>query len=279
MNFELSNGVRIPAVGLGTWQSTGDDVYRAVRHALDAGYRHIDDAAAYENEEVVGRAIADSGLPRSEVFLTTKIWNDVADAEGTRRAVEESLERLGTDYVDLLLMHWPGEYPRNAAVYKGMEEAFNTGRARAIGLSNCAIHHIDALLRTAAIPPVVNQVECHVTVQNHRLQRYCAEKGIRLQAYAPLMSRKVRWILENDTLRDIGAAYGKTPTQAAIRWLLERGIVALPKSVTPSRIEENFDVFDFSLSGDDMARIRRLNTGAKLFFDPDNIDFGFPIED
>lgn len=276
--ISLSNAVEIPIVGLGTWRATGDDVRASVSHALSVGYRHIDTAAAYGNEADVGDAIAKSGIPRNEVFVTTKIWNSVATTKECEKAIDESLSNLKLDHLDLLLIHWPGSYERNAAVYSAMENAVDAGKVRALGISNFHVHHTDALLSSSRIAPVVNQVETHVHLQNTRVQRHMAERQIVLEAYAPLKSSDVADVLGDETLGEIGRAHGKTPAQVCIRWLVQRGVVVLPKSVTPSRIEENFAVFDFELSDEEMSRIRTLNRGRKTFPDPDNVDFGFPLD-
>jgi diketogulonate reductase-like aldo/keto reductase len=275
LDVKLNNGKTIPAVGLGTWRAQGEDVYRAVRHALDVGYTHIDSAVAYRNEEEVGRAVSESGVERSSLFITTKLWNNVHSREAAAKQIEESLSKLGTDYLDLVLIHWPWTYERNAAVYSAMEEAVDAGKIRSIGISNFNIHHINALLDSARMTPAVNQMECHISLQNTRLKEYLDGKGIALEAYAPFKSWKVGEVLEDETLLDIGKAYGKTPTQVSVRWLLQRGIIALPKSVTPERITENFGVFDFELTESDMQRIRKLNQAERMFPEPDNVDFGF----
>ncbi|MFW6214266.1 MAG: aldo/keto reductase [Spirochaetota bacterium] len=275
MNQELNTGYSIPAVGLGTWRAKGDEVYNAVKKALDVGYRHIDSAVAYRNEEQVGKGIADSSVERSEIFLTTKIWNVAHDHKAAAEQIDQSLKNFQTDYIDLVLIHWPFTYERNAAVWRAMEEAVASGKIRSIGVSNFHIHHINALLENAEILPAVNQVECHVGLQNTRLKEYLDAKGMILEAYAPFKSDKVHEVLENETLQAIGSTHGKTPTQVTVRWLMQRGIVALPKSVTPSRIDENFQVFDFELSADEMHKIRKLNGAQKLFPEPDNVDFGF----
>lgn len=275
MEFKLNSGYAIPAVGLGTWQSTGEDACRAVKHALSVGYRHIDSAVGYSNEKEVGRGIRDSKVPRDEIFITTKITNAVLTREDATKQIDESLANFGTGYLDLVLIHWPWTYERNAAVYAAMEDAVDVGKIRSIGLSNFNIHHLDALLEGARIPPAVNQMECHVSLQNTRLKEYLDGKGMLLEAYAPMKSRRIADVLENETLKKVGAAHGKTPTQVSLRWLLQRGIVALPKSVTPSRIEENIQLFDFELSDEEMRRIRKLNTAERLFPEPDNVDFGF----
>lgn len=275
MEFQLNSGYSVPAVGLGTFRAQGDDVYKAVVHALDAGYRHIDTAVAYRNEEDVGRAIAESSVPREEIYLTTKIWNGAHTKEETAVMIDESLSRLGTEYIDLLLIHWPGTYTRDAAVYSAMEDAVDAGKVRSLGISNFNIHHIDALLETARITPTVNQMECHVHLQNTRLQEYLDAKGIRLEAYAPFKSHKIEEVLAEETLKKIGAAHGKTATQVSLRWMLQRGIIVIPKSVTPERIDENFQVFDFELSDEEMHEIRKLNRADREFPEPDNVDFGF----
>ncbi len=275
MEFKLNSGHAVPAVGLGTWQSTGDEAYTAVKHALSVGYRHIDSAVGYGNEKEVGRGIADSGVARDRVFVTTKITNSVMTKEQAAKQIDESLANLGTEYIDLVLIHWPWTYERNAAVYSAMEDAVDAGKIRSIGVSNFNIHHIDALIASARIAPSVNQMECHISLQNTRMHDYLTGKGMVLQAYAPMKSRKISDVLENETLKKIGNAHGKTPTQVALRWLIQRGIVALPKSVNPSRIDENFALFDFQLSDDEMHSIRKLNRAERLFPEPDNVDFGF----
>lgn len=275
MNFELNTNTTIPAVGLGTWRAKNDEVYKAVLKALEVGYRHIDTAVAYRNEEEVGKGIADSSVPREKIFITTKVWNGAHTADDTAKMIEQSMQFLRTDYIDLVLIHWPGSYERNAAVWGAMEEAVDAGKIRAIGVSNFNIHHINALLEGARIKPAANQMECHISLQNTRLKEYLDSKSMILEAYAPFKSDKVQEVLDNKTLQTIGSAHGKTPTQVSVRWLMQRGIVALPKSVTPSRIEENFQVLDFELSDDEMHAIRKLNAAERMFPEPDNVDFGF----
>jgi diketogulonate reductase-like aldo/keto reductase len=279
MEFTLNDGRKIPAVGLGTWQATDDEGYNAVKHALSIGYRHIDTAVGYGNEADVGRGLADSDVPREEVFITTKITNAAWTTEAAAQQIRESLERLGTDYIDLLLIHWPGSAERNIAVYRAMEMAVDQGTVRSLGISNFNIHHINDLLSEVKITPAVNQMECHISLQNTRLHAYLQERGILLEAYAPLKSSKVSEVVENPTLKEIGSAHGKSATQVALRWLVQRGIVALPKSVTPSRIEQNFGIFDFELADEEMKEIRKLNKAERLFPEPDNVDFGFVVFD
>lgn len=275
VNISLNNNEKIPALGLGTWRAKQDDVYKAVLKALEVGYRHIDTAVIYGNEEEVGRGVADSLVARDEVFLTTKLWNTMHTTEDAAGQIDECLVRLKTDYLDLVLIHWPGSYERNAAVWSAMEAAVDAGKIRSIGVSNFNIHHIDALTKNARIRPAVNQMECHISLQNTRLQEYLDSRGMVLEAYAPFKSDRIKDVLDNKTLKEIGGAHGKTPTQVVLRWLLQRGVVPLPKSVTPSRIEENFQVFDFELSNEEMLAIRKLNKGERTFAEPDNVDFGF----
>lgn len=275
VNISLNNNEKIPALGLGTWRAKQDEVYKAVLKALEVGYRHIDTAVIYGNEEEVGRGVADSSVARDEVFLTTKLWNTMHTTEDAAGQIDECLVRLKTDYLDLVLIHWPGSYERNAAVWSAMEAAVDAGKIRSIGVSNFNIHHIDALTKNARIQPAVNQMECHISLQNTRLQEYLDSRGMVLQAYAPFKSDRIKDVLDNRTLKEIGGAHGKTPTQVVLRWLLQRGVVPLPKSVTPSRIEENFQVFDFELTDEDMLAIRKLNKGERTFAEPDNVDFGF----
>lgn len=275
MHTTLNDGSSMPMVGLGTWKAKGDEVYRAVRHALDVGYTHIDTAAVYGNEQEVGRAIADSHVDRDSLYITSKVWNTVHTYEAAAEAVTESLTRLNIDYLNLMLIHWPWTYERNRAVYRALEDAVKAGTVRSIGVSNFNIHHLDALLQDAEIAPAVNQMECHVALQNTRLKDYLDSRGMVLEAYAPLKSWKVGDVLENETLRAIAKAHGTTPTQVVIRWLVQRGVVALPKSVTPERITANLDVFGFELSEPEMQKIRALNRGERLFPEPDNVDFGF----
>jgi diketogulonate reductase-like aldo/keto reductase len=270
---KLNNNYEMPIIGLGTWRSSNDDAYTAVLAALKAGYRHIDTAAVYGNESGVGKAIKDSGVKREEIFVTTKLWNGDQGYESTLKAFETSLEKLGLDYVDLYLIHWFKGYDNSLSSYRAMEELYRQGKVKAIGVSNYNVHHIQHLLNNVEVKPMVNQVETHVTVQNHFLHDFCKNNGIQMEAYAPLMSRKIDWLLENETLKEIAKKYNKSVPQIAIRWLIERDIVVIPKSITPSRIEANFNVFDFNLDADDMQKIRQLNTGKKLFAEFDNVDY------
>ncbi len=271
--FTLSNGVTIPVVGLGTFRSSKEDAYNAVRIALDAGYRHIDTAAIYGNEDAVGKAINASSVKREDIFLTTKVWNSEQGYEKTKAAIEKSLTDLNQDYIDLILVHWFKGYDKLEGTWKALEEAYNAGKVKAIGVSNFNVHHIMKLLSYAIVKPVVNQVETHIELQNQFLQDYCGENGILLEAYAPFMSHHIKDFLSNETMIGLSEKYNKTVPQISLRWMYQRGIIALPKSVTESRIISNVNYFDFELSEEDMGIIRGLNKGNKIFVEMDNVSF------
>lgn len=269
----LNNGVKMPIVGLGTFLSESKDAYNAVLHAIKEGYRHIDTAMVYKNEEAVGKAIKDSGIAREELFITTKLWNTDQGYETAKAAFNLSLEKLGLDYVDLYLIHWHKSYKLSVESYKAMVELYKEGKIKAIGVSNFSIHHLQNLMNEFDIVPMVNQVETHIALQNHVLHQFCKDNGIQLEAYAPLMSRNINELLSNEVMKKIAEKHGKTIPHIAIRWLVERDIVVIPKSITASRITSNFNVFDFKLDKEDMAEIRVLNKARKLFPEMDNIDF------
>ncbi len=268
----LANGVRMPWLGLGTWRSAdGDEVEAAVRAALEAGYRHVDTAAVYRNETGVGRAIRESGVAREEVFVTTKLWND-AQREGpdaVRRAFDESLGRLGLDELDLYLVHWPVD-GRGTDTWRVLEELYEDGRCRAIGVSNFLVHHLEALLPGCRIVPMVNQVEFHPWLVQPELLAFCREHGIRHEAWSPLMQGR---FLEVPELAAIGQAHGRTAAQVLLRWNLQKGSVTIPKSVRPERIRENAAIFDFELTEDEVARIDALDRGERIGPHPDEITF------
>ena len=271
--IKLHNNVEIPIVGLGTWQSKQDDAYHAVLSALEAGYRHIDTAMIYGNEEEVGRAIRDSKLQREELFITTKLWNTDQGYESTKKAISDSLQRLGLDYIDLYLIHWFKGYENGLSSWRAMEEAYEAGLLKAIGVSNHNVHHLMYLIENAKIPPMINQVETHIELQNHFLQDFCSKNNIALEAYAPLMSWKVTELLENADLKELALKYNKTVPQIALRWLIQRDIVILPKSTNKDRIKANIELFDFELSDADMEHLKQLNKGNKLFPEFDNVRF------
>jgi len=264
--IELENGVAMPRLGFGTYKAAdGDEAKQAVLSALRLGYRSIDTASVYHNETSVGTAMRESGVPREEIFLTTKVWNTEQGFESTLAALDASLARLGTDYVDLYLVHWPVR-PHLEATWRALEEAHTQGKVRALGLSNFLPHHIEALMRTATVVPHVDQVEFHPRLQQPGLQAYLAEHDIVLEAWAPVMRKRVYDIPE---LVEIGRAHGKTPAQVSIRWILQRGYITIPKSVHEDRIAQNADVFDFELTDAEMETIDRLDTGERIGPHPD----------
>lgn len=280
--YELSNGVRIPVVGFGTWQSAdGDEAYNAVLSALRAGYRHIDTAAAYENEESVGKAINDfmkeSGVSRKDLFVTTKLWNGDHGRTLTEKAIDESLSKLGLDYLDLYLIHWPNPLKfrdcwaeKNAESWKEMEDAVKDGKIRAIGLSNFWEHHIEALLKTASIKPVVNQIKICPGQSQKKLVEYSKKLGMVVEGYSPLGTGA---IFSNEFMKSLSEKYKRSIAQICIRWSLQSGCVPLPKSVTESRIKENLNVFDFELDAEDIERIANLKCDIKLARNPDEAPF------
>lgn len=272
-NLILNNGVAIPAIGLGTFRAKDAEAYEAVLHALKVGYRHIDTAAIYQNEEDVGKAIKDSGVPREEIFVTSKLWPTELGFLSTKKAFFKTLERLGLDYLDLYLIHWPGSYEKNADAYQAMEELYDEGYIRAIGVSNFSFHHLEHLFETARIMPQVNQVETHLRLQNHKLQDFCMKHGIYLEAYAPLMSHFVHELLEEEALQEVAKKHQKTAGQVALKYLYDRDIIIIPKSSNPKRIEENLAIDDFILDDDDLLKLAKLQKARKYFPDPDNFNF------
>mgnify|MGYP001409883409 CR=1 FL=1 len=265
----LSNGVKMPWLGLGVWKvKDGDEVERAVKAAVKTGYRSIDTAAVYGNEEGVGRAIRDCGVPREELFITTKVWNTMQGYESTLQAFEESRRKLGLDYVDLYLVHWPvkGKYKSSS---KALEKLYKDGVVRAIGVSNFHVHHLEDLMADCEIVPMVNQVEFHPLLSQVPLRKFCREKGIQFEAWSPLMQGN----LDHPTLAELARKYGKSPAQIVLRWDLQHGVVTIPKSVREERIRENANIFDFELSAEDMERIDRMNENRRFGSDPDNFNF------
>lgn len=275
--YTLANGVKIPKVGFGTWQSKdGAEAYNAVKWALEAGYRHIDTAAVYGNEDSVGKAIKDSGIAREELFVTTKLWLG-ATADDARTAIDESLAKLGLDYVDLYLIHWPNPLPtrpnnaaRNSAVWTAMEEAVKAGKIRAIGVSNFHAHHLDDLLKTAKIKPVVNQIMVNPSDQQEDIVTYNKAHDILTEAYSPLGTGKIFGI---EALKDLAAKYNKSVAQVVLAWSLAKGYLPLPKSVTQSRIVENGAILDIDLTAEDIKFIDSLHGSAGLATNPDETQF------
>jgi 2,5-diketo-D-gluconate reductase A len=264
--IELDQGVEIPALGLGVFQVPPADTQAVVEQALRTGYRHVDTAAAYRNEEGVGRAIAASGLPPEEVFVTTKLWNDDQGADSAKRAFEASLERLGLDRVDLYLIHWPvPSQDRFVETWRAMEGFREQGAARAIGVSNFRRADLDRLAAETETVPAVNQVELHPRFQQAELRSDHSDRGIVTEAWSPLAQGQV---LDDPAIAAIAEKHGATPAQAILRWHLQLGNVVIPKSVTPERIASNFDLFDFELDADDMAAVAELDDGTRIGPDP-----------
>ena len=270
--FILNNGVKIPAVGIGVFRvNDANAAYQTVKSALSVGYRHIDTAMIYGNEEEVGRAIEDSGISRHEIFLTTKLWNDDQRSGKVREALDASLKRLGTEYVDLYLVHWPvrGTY---VSVWKKMEEIYRAGKVKAIGVSNYHSHHLDDLLENAEIIPAVNQIECYPYLTQAPLIKYCKEKGIYPEAWGPLGAGQSD-VLVNPVVTEIAKKYNKSAAQIVLRWNLERGVIVIPKSVNKDRQIENLSITDFQLTDSEVREISSLHKGLRLGSDPDNFNF------
>jgi 2,5-diketo-D-gluconate reductase A len=255
--ISFSDGHSIPQVGLGVWKTPNDGAVTAVQAALEAGYRHIDTAAAYENEEGVGRGIRASGVARDEIFLTTKVWNENQGYDSTLRALDESLKRLGQDYIDLYLIHWPSPWRgRYVETWHALIKAQGDGRVRSIGVSNFTAEHLDRIIDETGVTPVLNQIELHPRFQQRRLREAHAQRGIKTQSWSPLGQGQ---LLSDPVISRIAEKHGRTPAQAIIRWHLDNGLIVIPKSVTPSRIVENFNVFGFALDAEDMAAINGLD--------------------
>ncbi|MGW9434417.1 aldo/keto reductase [Streptomyces decoyicus] len=270
-SITLNNGVAMPQLGFGVWQVEDDQASTAVGHALDAGYRSIDTAAIYGNEEGTGKALAASGIPRDELFVTTKLWNAEQGHDATLRAFDTSLARLGLDYVDLYLIHWPlPSKDLYVETYKAFEKIHAEGRAKAIGVSNFLPEHLERLLGETSVVPAVNQIELHPQLQQAESRAFHARHNIVTEAWSPLGQGK--GLLEDPTIAGLATKHDKTPAQVVLRWHLQLGNVVIPKSVTPSRIAENIDVFDFELDDDDLAALAGLNTGNRLGPDPATFD-------
>ncbi len=276
--YKLANGVEIPCIGFGMWQTPDDETgVNAVKSAIRAGYTHIDTAQAYGNEDCVRIAIEETGVDRKDLFITTKLWNSNHSYDLTMSSFEESLKKLGTDYVDLFLIHWPNPaafrdhwQKANAESWKAMEELYEEGRIRAIGISNFRPHHIDALLETAKIKPMVNQIRLCPGETQDEIVDYSRAQGMILEAYSPLGTGK---IFDVPQMKELSQKYDRSIAQICIRWSLQRGYLPLPKSVTPSRIEENLKVFDFELEESDVRLIEGLTGCVGLSSNPDSVPF------
>jgi 2,5-diketo-D-gluconate reductase A len=269
----LNNGRTIPQFGFGVFQVKPEDTAGAVATALEAGYRHVDTAEMYGNEREVGTAIAESGLDRGDVFVTSKLNNGFHRPDDARRAFARSLDALGFDYLDLFLIHWPlptrygGDY---SSTWRTLEEFYRDGRARSIGVSNFQPHHLRRLHGESEITPAVNQIEIHPYLTQDDVRAFCAEHQIAVEAWSPLAQGLV---LDDPTIVAIAKQAGKTPAQVVLRWHIERGDIVFPKSVTPARIAENIDIFDFELSGEDVEAISALNRNHRTGPDPDKFDW------
>jgi 2,5-diketo-D-gluconate reductase A len=262
----LHDGVEIPQLGFGVFQVPPEDTQRVVEEALEVGYRHIDTAAAYRNERGVGAAIAAAGIPRDELFVTTKLWNSQQGYETTLGACEKSLDRLGLDHVDLYLIHWPVPTEGRALdTWRAFERICTEGRSRTIGVSNFRIEDLEMLEREAEVLPTVNQIELHPHLQQVELREWHREHGVATEAWSPLAQGE---LLVNETIAGVAARHQRTPAQAILRWHLQLGNVVIPKSATPVRIGENFALFDFELSEDDMDEIAALDVGQRIGPDP-----------
>ena len=267
-NIQLNNQQTIPSIGFGTWMIEDKATcIAAVKKALDVGYRHIDTAQIYGNESFVGQAVKESEISREDIFLTTKLWNDNQSVDSVIPSLRQSLENLQTNYVDLFLVHFPVSQMRQPA-WRKMEELHQLGLVKSIGVSNYTVQHLKELMAESDIKPVVNQVELHVFLQQPELVEYCQENNIVLEAYSPLAHGNK---LDNELLVSLASKCSKSSAQIMLRWCIQQGFVILPKSVTPERIEENFEIFDFELDKKEMAHLRTLDINYRTCWDPTNV--------
>lgn len=271
MNYiTLNNDVKMPQLGLGVYKVSNEDVVSVISSAIETGYRSIDTAQFYDNERGVGEAIKKSNFAREELFITTKVWNTHQGFDKTLQAFEESMEKLGLEYIDLYLIHWPTPmFNRYVETYKALEELYKVGRVKAIGVSNFHIEHLQRLFDECEIKPVLNQVECHPYLQQKELKAFCKQHNIYVESWSPLARGG---ILANEKLQSIAKKHGKTPAQIVLRWHIQEDSIVIPKSVTPSRIQENFQVFDFELKIEDMEQIATLDRNERTGRDPNEMD-------
>jgi methylglyoxal/glyoxal reductase len=266
----LANGVKMPRIGLGVFKvEKEEELITAVKAAIEKGYRSIDTASIYGNEEWVGEAIRQSGINREDIFVTSKVWNADQGYEATREALNSSLNKMGLEYLDLYLIHWPVE-GKYTDTWRALEDLYKEGKLKAIGVSNFQIHHLENLLETAEIKPMINQIELHPKLAQADLRAFAAKHDMHIEAWAPLMQGG---LFENEILKGLAEKHGKSIAQIVLRWHLQNGIIVIPKSTKPHRIEENADLFDFDLSQQDMELIDSLNENLRVGPDPDNFDF------
>ncbi|UOE92040.1 aldo/keto reductase [Alkalihalobacillus sp. LMS39] len=266
----LHNGVKMPWFGLGVYKvSNGDEAVLSVKEAISYGYRSIDTAAVYRNEEGVGEGIKQSGIERDQLFITSKVWNADQGFDTTLDAFDTSLQKLGLEYLDLYLIHWPvpGKYKET---WKALEKLYKDGRVRAIGVSNFHVHHLQDLIRDAEIKPMVNQIEYHPHLTQNEIHQFCKQEQIQVEAWSPLKQGE---LLNNETITTIGNRYGKSPAQVILRWDLQNEVVTIPKSVNFTRIRENASIFDFTLTDEEMEQISSLNKNERIGPDPENFNF------
>jgi len=271
--LQLNNAISMPQLGLGVWRASDAEAEQAVTWALEAGYRLIDTAAMYGNEAGVGRAVASSGLLRKDVFITTKLWNADQGYDETLRAFEASLQRLGLDYLDLYLIHWPmPQQNKYKETWQAFEKLYDDGRIRAIGVSNFLPEHLEDLLTDTRITPAVNQIELHPYLQQQETRQVCAAHNIRVESWSPLGGSKGN-VREDPLIQKLAAHYSKSSAQIVIRWQLQSGLIVIPKSVHQERIQENIDVFDFELTPTDMEQLGKLDRGSRVGPDPATANF------
>jgi len=271
----LNNGLKMPLVGYGVFRvPEGEDLAEAVKTAIAKGYRSIDTAQVYRNEESVGRgiraAIEEGLVTREELFITSKVWNDGLSYEETLAAYDSSLEKIGLDYLDLYLVHWPGIDTNYVEVYKALEKIYQDGRVRSIGVSNFHVHHLEKLLKETKVTPVINQIEFHPHLTQEEVRAYCTDKDIQVEAWSPLMNGA---LLEEALIQELASKYDKTPAQIVLRYDVQHNVVTIPKTMTATRMEENLDVFDFTLTDGEMAQLDALNDGLRCGPDPEKFNF------
>ncbi|WP_195695244.1 aldo/keto reductase [Priestia megaterium] len=266
----LANGIKMPWLGLGVYKvEDGQEVVYSVKYAIKAGYKSIDTAKIYENEEGVGQAIKESGVSREELFVTSKVWNADQGYDTTLQAFETSLNKLGLEYLDLYLIHWPVE-GKYKDTWKALEKLYKDGKIRAIGVSNFQVHHLEDLIADAEVKPMVNQIEFHPLLTQTEVREYCKQQGIQVEAWSPLAQGE---LLDNEVLTQIAEKHGKSTAQVILRWDLQNEVVTIPKSTKEHRIIQNADVFDFELNAEEVEKINALNQNHRVGPDPDNFDF------